>query len=302
MFGVLQLAYLSLGSHDQLSPFLAPLVDLRMTNGLTLPYDEPSQYLPSRLSSLGFVSSFLGNCNAMALLLGGWCLMAVLFYLLARFTRSLFPAVFSLANRLLKEVLLTLLLFNLFNVSYSAAIHINYHRFHSLLPNIAMGVCGGILLCMILGVLCGEEAGFGEFKDKFGEDPIRRNYLAITLVYRAGLGYLLASQNEDDLSTLWAVGISLLWLIYNLVNLPFIKAYHNYRACLCHIAQFVTLFTAMYYRSMKSTAPPQTVASIYLPAQIEVCLVLLCLVFSIVVLFYDLAVWLTNCCNKVETK
>lgn len=82
------------------------------------------------------------------------------------------------------------------------------------------------------------------------------------------IGFLLAFSNDDDLSTLFALGISLLFLIYNLVNLPFVKAYHNYRACLCHLTQFITLFVAMYYRSMKSTSSPIEVASIFSPAKI----------------------------------
>jgi len=82
------------------------------------------------------------------------------------------------------------------------------------------------------------------------------------------LGFILGYSNEDDLSTLFAVGISLLFLIYNFINLPFIKAYHNYRACSCHLTNFITVFVAMYYRSMKSTTPQETVAYIFSPAKI----------------------------------
>jgi len=67
------------------------------------------------------------------------------------------------------------------------------------------------------------------------------------------IGLYMSSANEDELSTLLLLAFSILFLLYNLVNLPFTKAYHNYRANLCHFAQFVTLFVAMFYRSMKST-------------------------------------------------
>jgi hypothetical protein len=92
--------------------------------------------------------------------------------------------------------------------------------------------------------------------------------MAVSILYRTSVGFLLAYSNDDDLSTLFALGISLLFLLYNLVNLPFAKAYHNYRACLCHMTQFITLFVAMYYRSMKSTTSPTIVASIFSPAKI----------------------------------
>ncbi len=82
------------------------------------------------------------------------------------------------------------------------------------------------------------------------------------------VGFLLAYSNDDDLSTLFTLGCSLFFLVYNLVNLPFAKAYHNYRACLCHLAQFITIFVAMYYRSMKSTTEPSLVAAIFSPAKL----------------------------------
>ena len=68
-----------------------------------------------------------------------------------------------------------------------------------------------------------------------------------------GIGLYMASANENPLSTLIILAFSILFLVYNLVNLPFTKAYHNYRANICHLTQFVILFVAMYYRSMKST-------------------------------------------------
>jgi hypothetical protein len=111
--------------------------------------------------------------------------------------------------------------------------------------------------------------------------------MAVSVLYRALLGFLLAFSNDDDLSTLFALGISLSFLLYNLINLPFAKAYHNYRACLCHFTQFITLFVAMYYRSMKSTTAPAVVASIYSPAKLEFGLLFICLFVSILVLVYD---------------
>ena len=65
-----------------------------------------------------------------------------------------------------------------------------------------------------------------------------------------GIGFYLATANEDNLSTLIVLVISIFFLIYNLVNLPFTKAYHNYRACICHFSQFIILYVAMYYRTM----------------------------------------------------
>lgn len=67
------------------------------------------------------------------------------------------------------------------------------------------------------------------------------------------LGLYMSTDSQNELSTLIVLALSILFLLYNLVNLPFTKAYHNYRANICHLTQFICLFVAMYYRSMKSS-------------------------------------------------
>ena len=121
---------------------------------------------------------------------------------------------------------------------------------------------------MAVAFLFVDPSGFGEFKEKFKKDAVSSAYMSISIVYRSIVGFLLAYSNDDDLSTLFTLGCALMFLIYNLVNLPFAKAYHNYRACLCHFAQFITIFVAMYYRSMKSTTAPSEVAVIFSPAKL----------------------------------
>ena len=80
-----------------------------------------------------------------------------------------------------------------------------------------------------------------------------------------GVGLYLSAGNEDNLSTLIVISISLAFLLYNLINLPFIRTYHNYRANICHLTQFVILFICMYYRSMMSTTNISTTAFIFSP-------------------------------------
>lgn len=111
--------------------------------------------------------------------------------------------------------------------------------------------------------------------------------MIFSILYRTTIGFLLAFSNEDDLSTLFALGASLFYLVFNLINLPFRKAYHNYRACLCHVTHFITLFVAMYYRSMKSSAGVGEVSRIFSPAKVEFGLILSSIVVSSAVLTYD---------------
>lgn len=67
------------------------------------------------------------------------------------------------------------------------------------------------------------------------------------------MGLYVSTMNEDEQSALIVIAISILFLLYNLINLPFTKAYHNYRANVCHISQFICLFITLYYRSMTSS-------------------------------------------------
>lgn len=192
----------------------------------------------------------------------------------------------SFTHRILKEVFLTVLLFSSFNIAYSSGV---YYRFSSkdLFSNIAsIGSLSALALMAVLFPIV-DAIGFGEFKEKFKRDRIALNYITFTLIYRTLLGFFLAFENESHLSTLLVLGLNLAFVLYNLVNLPFAKAYHNYRACVCHLSQFGIIFATMFYRSMKSNSHSSEVAGIYFPAQMEFGLICLCVVVSAVTLLYD---------------
>ena len=106
------------------------------------------------------------------------------------------------------------------------------------------------------------------------------------------LGLYLSSANEDNLSTLIVIAFTIYFLIYSLVNLPFSRAYHNYRANICHLTQFVILFVAMYYRSMMSTTPLSTSAFIFGPVYFEYTCIIISLVVSILVLTYEIYIFI----------
>lgn len=110
----------------------------------------------------------------------------------------------------------------------------------------------------------------------------------VTILYRMGIGFYLATMNNDDFSTLIVLLLSVLFLLYNLVNLPFLKAYHNYRACLCHLSQFLILYLAMYFRTM---ADPSAVRSQFNPVYVELAALGVCLLVSMIVLVVEICIW-----------
>ena len=65
------------------------------------------------------------------------------------------------------------------------------------------------------------------------------------------IGFYMAIGNEDTYSTLLIIAISQIYIMFNIINLPFLSTLQNYRANLCHITQLIILFTTNYYRSMR---------------------------------------------------
>jgi hypothetical protein len=57
---------------------------------------------------------------------GGILLIALLFYVIAFCFKNCAPCLWSFSRRVIKEVLLTLVLFNCFNFAYSAKLHFTH--------------------------------------------------------------------------------------------------------------------------------------------------------------------------------
>lgn len=72
-------------------------------------------------------------------------------------------------------------------------------------------------------------------------------------MFRFALGYYTAVKTNYMISSLVMVGFGMLWILYNLVNLPFKQAYQNYRANVCHITQLIILMVTNYYDGMLET-------------------------------------------------
>jgi len=162
-----------------------------------------------------------------------WALLSIGMFGMVYVMNRIASTIYNIARRMIKEVLLTLILFNCFNFAYSAGIHFSYASKDD--PNYTLGSIAAVMsivfpFAMILGLAFSEEEGFGEYKDKLKPGAVEKGYFVVTFLYRVGVGYYIASQNTDELSTLLVMGISIAFLVYNLVNLPYTKAYHNYRA------------------------------------------------------------------------
>lgn len=65
----------------------------------------------------------------------------------------------------------------------------------------------------------------------------------------------MAYGNDYHYQSLLILALSLAFILYNIVNLPFKDAYQNYRANLCHGMQLIILLITNFYTVMKANDP-----------------------------------------------
>ena len=193
-------------------------------------------------------------------MLGILCLQVAIGLVLYALSKLLlrFFSFSSVSRRLLKEGLLTLLVFNSFNFAFAAGVHFNHSdpNNDAYTLNTIVAYLSLIIPVVMAGALIfSESKGFGQFKEKFKRQKICQVYFVISILYRYILGYYIGAKTNDGLQSLVVVFFSLLFLMYNFVNLPFNSALHNYRANICHLSQFVMIMVANYYEVMKSSTP-----------------------------------------------
>lgn len=97
---------------------LEPLAGIGGVNGYRhdLGGDKKSRLLqtftPERISAIDYNANFIRNCNAMLLVVLGIVAVAFVLYILTYIFKKCSPTFHKIAKRLIKEVLLTLILFN----------------------------------------------------------------------------------------------------------------------------------------------------------------------------------------------
>ena len=116
------------------------------------------------------------------------------------------------------------------------------------------------------------------------------------------LGIYLAYGNDYLYSSLIVLAISLAFMIYNLVNLPFIDTYQNYRATLCHFTLMFIIFVANFYTVMKVNTPLEVKSRMFTVAKLEIILILICVFVSLGCLIYEIYLYIYNKCHKSESK
>ena len=112
------------------------------------------------------------------------------------------------------------------------------------------------------------------------------------------LGFYMAAGSEQEYQSLLILAISFAYLMYNIVNLPFLDAYQNYRANLCHSTQLVILFVFNFYSSMKANESLEVKSRLFTPALLQIAMILFCLLVSAICLFYEIVLFIKRKCGR----
>lgn len=131
-------------------------------------------------------------------------------------------------------------MFNAFNFCYSAGLHSRY-GYLSITVEWAIGSwvaigLGVLIFGVFVGIMeIGNSQHFGEFKNKFKQTWVCLFYIPLSVIYRAVIAFYLSSNIDYQDSTLLVLAASISFLLFFIVNLPFINYYQNYRAGICHL-------------------------------------------------------------------
>jgi hypothetical protein len=102
-------------------------MNIKEVNGINaMIFTEDEKILPVKVSSLGIKSLFLNNCNVMLGLITIELIVTGVLFAVAHFVKSVSKKVSTSAKYLIKEVFLTLMMFNAFNMAFGVGIHFHY--------------------------------------------------------------------------------------------------------------------------------------------------------------------------------
>ena len=200
-------------------------------------------------------SLFLNNINIMLFITLGELIVSGCIILVGHVITK--QKVKRFGKYLIKQGFLTLALFSIFNISFSAATQWKYADSTQDEYYYISSVLLYLSLISILGIVIALEVTkrkeFGEFKNNFKRDFVSKLYITISFVYRMALGFYIGLESDYEEGTFLILGFSLMFIMYNIVNLPFKNVFENYRANVIHLTQFIILMVANYYKGMKST-------------------------------------------------
>ena len=178
---------------------------------------------------------------------------------------------------------MTLVMFNMLNMSFSSGLQIRYVAEVDTWSILCMLISFTIVMAVIASQFVTDSLEFGEYSSKFKE---QRLYMTITLLYRFLLGLLLALLNEWPQGGIVLVLLSGALLTYIFACEPFMDPLQNTRSKMVHFVHVLILLISYFYRM---EAKYDEVSSSYFlaPAYLQVAVVGAVVMLSVAFLFYE---------------
>lgn len=207
---------------------------------------------------------------------------------------------------MLKEYLLMITLFNTLNIGYSIGLQATYGS-PAPLDIIICIVSVLFLVGSVAGLTFADKEEYAEFKNYMRRDWMSQSYFQLTIAYRFVLGILMSQLNEASSVTIFTFFFASMFLMYQMINLPFKKGYQNYRAMTHQICAILILGISMFYRSMKQNEAIRISTRIITPAYLEMLSLYACVGMSAGCLVYELYLkyfkqWISDLSNFINNR
>lgn len=154
----------------------------------------------------------------------------------------------KVSKYLLKEVLMTFLIFSMFNLSFSAGLQMKYISEVDPWSILAMMVVFTLIIVLVVAQWFTDQLEFGEYLDKFKPDALPNKYITFTILYRFTLGLLIALLNEWQQSGIIFLLLGLLFLGYIFHSQPFTDPLQNHRSKAVQCCHVLVLMVYHLYR------------------------------------------------------
>lgn len=149
--GVLQISFFVMADMNLVNPILAPLLYMKSVNGFNLNAELPGSEVPTRISAMNYNSLFLNNFNVMLALPLIVLVLSIVIYIVGKLKANGEKLV-NVSKHLVKEYFLTVVMFNLYNISFSAGVQFQYPSQGT--SQLVSSLVALVSICLPIAVIC----------------------------------------------------------------------------------------------------------------------------------------------------
>ena len=140
------------------------------------------------------------------------------------------------------------------NISYCGGLQILYGN-NSIINYIIFGVSILCIAVTFIAFLYMDKHHYGEFYYLLKPELQAQLYFSFNMIYRFLLGGIFSLFHESAYGVVYALCLSICFLIYQLSTRPFKLGYHNYRSTIFLLSIVIILGIRSFYRSLKNNYP-----------------------------------------------